>query len=134
MIDNHHLDFPPFLTSLKLELFPEFHYNAKFIIYFKNSLLKFLLFHKKTNIMKDCIYKCLGKTLVLHLFEIKSTFKNSCWFPFYIKSSKKHLAWWWQDHNHPNGTYIAFSSSNKNVFLIYLWVSFQKFFYSLVCL
>lgn len=46
MIDNHHLDFPPFLVSLKLELFPEFRYNAKFIIYFKNSLLK-LLFYKK---------------------------------------------------------------------------------------
>lgn len=48
MVDNH-LKFPPFLISLKLEIFLYFHFNEKLIIYFKNShlnkSLRFLLFH-----------------------------------------------------------------------------------------
>lgn len=40
MIDNHHLNFPPFLMSLKLEIFLYFHFKDKFIIYNKNSHLR----------------------------------------------------------------------------------------------
>lgn len=50
MVDNH-LNFPPFLMSLKLEIFIYSHFNDKLIIYFKNShlnkSLRFLLFHEK---------------------------------------------------------------------------------------
>lgn len=62
MIDNHHLDFPPFFMSLKSEVFLDFHYNAKFVIFEEFSFegkFKVFIILRKTNVMEYFIYKFL---------------------------------------------------------------------------
>ena len=134
MIDNHHFDFSSFLMSLKLEILFEFHYNAKFIIYFKNSCLKFLLLHKKMNIMKYFICKFLVKTLLPPFFEIlKFMFIAFFTYKKQQKTSSMMVTRPWPSKWHRH-SFLLKQKCPLLTSLVYWGVSSEKFFSSLVCL